>query len=288
MSVNRRELNDHTVIINEETVPFLAFNSLKDIEWLRCGFSTRLGGVSKGCCSTMNMSFSRGDNPDDVHENIRRFSKSAGFLPEQIVMPHQCHTTNVRVVGKDECGCGVFKPGCTEEIDGQITAEKNVVLYCMGADCVPVFMVDINKKIIAASHAGWKGTINDIVCSTIKRMKSEFGSDVEDIKAVIGPSICMECYEVSADVAVPFIEKYSGNNGNADNVVRPAGKENEDRDKYYLNLWEANRINLINAGVDPKNIEISGYCTKCHPDMLFSHRFHGDNRGVNIGFIFMA
>ena len=267
-------------------MPYITFKSLEDIPWLKCGFSTKLGGVSKGIFSTMNMSFTRGDDEAHVRENIRLFSESVGFNGESIVMPHQCHSTNVRIVGTDDCGCGVTKPGCIEEIDGQIAAEKDVVLYCMGADCVPVFFADIDKRIVAASHAGWKGTVEDIVGVTVNMMSEKFGCDPKDIKAVIGPSICMDCYEVSEDVALRFIDRYS----TVHTVVRPASLnyENNPTGKYFLNLWEANRLNLLNAGLDPENIEISGYCTKCHPDMLFSHRYHGENRGVNIGFIYIV
>lgn len=277
-----RYLNDNTILVNEESVPYIKFRIFKDIPWLICGFSTRKGGVSKGDCSTMNMSFTRGDNEADVRENIRLFSKSAGFNPESIVMPHQCHTVNVRIVGKDDRGCGVTKPGCTEEIDGQITNESDVVLYCLGADCVPVFIVDTEKRVVAAVHAGWKGTVNNIVSSAIEKMILSFGCNPKNMKAAIGPSICGSCYEVSGDVAYQFIEKYRDLA-----VVRPS-EDNITADpngKFFLNLWEANRINLQKEGLEPNNIEISGYCTKCNPDMLFSHRFHGERRGVNIGFI---
>ena len=169
----------------------------------------------------------------------------------------------------------------------------------MGADCVPVFFVDTEKRIVAASHAGWKGTVEDIAGVTVNMMSEKFGSDPKDIKAVIGPSICMDCYEVSEDVASRFMERYSALDGEcckaafgskSAQVVRPASSvfDNNPTGKYFLNLWEANRLNLLNAGLDPENIEISEYCTKCHPDMLFSHRYHGENRGVNIGFIYIV
>ena len=282
-----RVLNDNAILKNTDSVPFIAFKSLEDIPWLGCGFSTRLGGVSKGIFSTMNMSFTRGDDEACVRENIRLFSESAGFDFSHIVMPHQCHTTNVRVVGRNEWGCGVTGPGCMEEIDGQITNEDDTVLYCLGADCVPVFMVDVEKRTIAASHAGWKGTVNNIVKATINRMISEFDCNPQNMKAVIGPSICVDCYEVSEDVASVFIDKYRFLD-DVTKVVRPASGSFEENPtgKFYLDLWEANRINLINSGLKSENIEISGYCTKCHPDMLFSHRHHGDERGVNIGYIF--
>ena len=283
-------------------MPYITFKSLENIPWLKCGFSTRLGGVSKGIFSTMNMSFTRGDVEADVRENIRLFSEAAGFNGENIVMPHQCHTTNVRIVGKDDRGCGVTKPGCIDEIDGQITNDENTVLYCMGADCVPVFIVDVEKRVVAACHAGWKGTVNNIVNAAVEKMVSKFGCDPKNMKAVIGPSICMDCYEVSEDVAKRFIDAYNtvdkNTVANTDSgikkenihpVVRPASGDFNDNPtgKYFLNLWEANKINLINAGLDSHAIEISGYCTRCHPDLLFSHRYHGEKRGVNIGYIFI-
>ena len=343
----------------------VSFSSFSDLDWLGCGFSTRMGGVSKGCFSSMNMSFNRGDNPVDVMENIRIFAEAAGFSPKDIVMPHQCHTTNVQVVSRNECGRGVrlsllgkYKdeskemqgsqcdakdlltrepglldiPGTEEEVDGQITNEPGVVLYVMGADCVPVFIVDTEKKIVSAVHAGWKGTVGDITKSAIEKMKSEFGCDTQNMRAVIGPSICQDCYEVSEDVAEAFVRKYINNQENklsqfsketvADSepmsskdaigtsdmlqsiqhisenptcgnpissIVRPASGDFKDNPtgKFFLNLWEANRINLVNAGIFPENIEINGHCTKCHPDLFFSHRVHGDKRGVNVGYIFI-
>ncbi len=289
-----------------KNVPIVSFKLFEDIDWLGCGFSTRLGGVSKGCFSSMNMSFARGDDPKDVMENIRVFSEAAGFDPKNIVMPHQCHTTNVQIVGRNECGRGIRLsllncdkasentelkdiPGTEEEVDGQITNESGVVLYVLGADCVPVFIVDTEKRVISAVHAGWRGTIGNIAGRAIEKMQSEFGTNLQNIKAVIGPSICRDCYEVSEDVAEKFIEKYMNPDHTEVDVVRPASGDFSDNPtgKYFLNLWEANRINLINAGVPGQNIEISGHCTKCHPDIFFSHREHGDARGVNIGYIFI-
>ena len=312
-------------------IPIVTFKSLEDLAWLGCGFSTRLGGVSKSCFSSMNMSFCRGDDPVDVMENIRLFSEAAGFMPQNIVMPHQCHTTNVQIVGKNECGRGIRlsllksdeatvesnlsdeknrtvltdKPGTEEEVDGQITDEQGVVLYVLGADCVPIFIVDTAKKIISAIHAGWRGTVGDIVSAAIRKMKVEFGCDTKDMRAVIGPSICQDCYEVSKDVADLFLEKYGGSFYKQDNnikvkdsdnsfekiitIVRPASGDfgNNPTEKYYLNLWETNRLNLINAGIDSDKIEISGHCTRCHPNLFFSHRAHGNDRGVNIGYIYI-
>ena len=300
--------------LSQLTQKRVSFKSLENLDWLGCGFSTRHGGVSKGCFSSMNMSFSRGDDPNDVMENIRIFSAEAGFEPQMIVMPHQCHTTNVQIVGKNECGRGVTKTGTTDEVDGQITDEKGVVLFCFGADCVPVFLVDIEKKVISACHAGWKGTLNNITGAAIEKMKIRYGCDTGNIRAVIGPSICQDCYEVSGDVADEFLLKYgtepkdsgkpagskdmifkalhsvddSGNKREV-SIVRPASGDFSDNpsDKYFLNLWEANRVNLLNSGIAPENIEVCGICTKCRSDLFFSHRAHGNERGVNVGYIFI-
>lgn len=271
-------------------VSIIKFGIFDDIDWLGCGFSTRYGGVSKGCFSSMNMSFSRGDDPDDVRENIKIFSDVAGFDPDKIVMPHQCHTTNVCTVGYNECGRGYTKPGTAEEVDGQITNSKGVVLFCFGADCVPVFLADVEKKVVSACHAGWRGTVDDISGKAIDKMKAEFGCETKNIRAVIGPSICGECYEVGFDVAEKFLNRYTKKNEDRiQGIVRSVSSEKENKitGKFYLDLWEANRVNLLNAGIKNENIEISGCCTKCHPDMFFSHRVHGDARGVNVGYIFI-
>ena len=146
------------------------------------------------------------------------------------------------------------------------------------ANCVPLFFYDPVKQAVGASHSGWRGTVRRMGACTVEAMQREFGSKPEDIYAVIGPSICQKCYEVSEDVIdefkKTFDEKYWMNLWEA--------KENK---KYQLDLWEANRIVLEEAGIPADQIEISEYCTCCRSDVLFSHRATNGHRGNLSGVI---
>ena len=188
----------------ENGVTYLSYKKFEEIPWIVHGFSTRLGGVSEGVCSSMNLSFSRGDLEEAVMENYRRIGKAIGFSHEQVVTSDQTHTTNVRVVTSKDCGCGVIYPRKFHDVDGMITNEPNVILATFYADCVPLYLVDVKKKAIGLSHSGWRGTVGKIGAVTIKKMQEEFGSDVSDIYVAVGPSICQDCYEVSEDVIEEF------------------------------------------------------------------------------------
>ena len=223
-------------------VTYLSYKKYDEIPWLVHGFSTRLGGVSEGVCSSMNLSFSRGDAEEAVMENYRRISAAIGFTPEQIVTSDQTHTTNVRVVTSEDCGCGVIYPRKFHDVDGMITNEPGVVLATFYADCVPLYFVDKKNKAIGLSHSGWRGTVGKIGAVTIEKMKEEFGSDVDDIVVAIGPSICQDCYEVSVDVIEEFKKAFD---------EKHWGKlfYQKSEEKYQLNLWEANKIIFMEAGI---------------------------------------
>ena len=250
----------------KDGVPFLKYPLFEETGLVNHGFSTRLGGVSKGGCSTMNISIHRGDDPEAVEENKRRIGNAIGVTPESMVYTQQTHTTNVKRVGKADCGTSL------PETDGMITNEADVCLVTFYADCVPLYFVDPVKKAIGLSHSGWRGTVNNMAQATVDAMVKEFGCEPKDILAAVGPSICQDCYEVSEDVILEFKEKFKEEHYE-DLFYK---KENG---KYQLNLWKANEIRFLEAGILPEHMAISNLCTCCNPDVLFSHRVTGWDRG---------
>lgn len=260
------QCNDVTVL------KFPLLEGLPDVEHI---FTTKEGGVSKGDYATMNVSFTRGDDREAVLENYRRIAGIFDVGLENIVCSHQTHTTNVRRVTKEDGGKGVVFDRDYEDVDGLITNEKNLVLCTMYADCVPLYFVDVKNRAIGLSHSGWKGTAGQMGKRTLERMAEEFGTKPEDVYAAIGPSICMDCYEVSSDVIEAFSLIFTEQEMSQICYQKENGK-------YQLDLWKANEIILINAGVLKEHIEVTRLCTHCNSDRMFSHRKVGDKRG-NLG-----
>lgn len=272
--------HENTKVNRKGEVVYLTFPWLEETGVVLHGFTTRLGGVSKGDCSSMNLSFSRGDEEAAVYENYRRIAEAVGFSSENVVCSDQTHTTNVRRVGKEEKGCGLYSPRPYQDVDGLITNEPGVTLATFYADCVPLYLVDPVKKAVGLSHSGWRGTTGKIGKVTVEAMEREFGSRPEDILAVIGPSICQDCYEVSEDVAEAFRSAYL-----------PAVWERlllkKENGKYQLNLWEACRENFLEAGIPEDNIVMPEICTCCNPSFLFSHRASKGKRGNLAAFLML-
>lgn len=269
-----------TRINQQDGVTFLSFPLLEKTGVVVCGFSTRLGGVSRGCCESMNLSFTRGDDPEAVMENYRRIGHALGISPEQIVCSDQTHTVNVRKVGRDDCGNGITKPKPYGDVDGLITDEAQVALATFYADCVPLYLVDPEKKAIGLAHSGWRGTVGKIGKATVEAMRREYGCRPEAIRTVIGPSICQECYEVSEDVAEAFKKAYDPGLWDRLMTRREDGK-------YQLNLWEACRENFLEAGILPEHISMPEICTCCNPGFLFSHRASKGKRGNLAAFLML-
>ena len=260
-------------------VVYLTFPLLENTHLVCHAFSTRIGGVSKGDLSGMNLSFSRGDDPENVKKNYRVFSEAAGFPVSSLVTSDQTHTTNVRLVTKKDCGSGIVRPRDFTEVDGLITSDPGVTLVTFYADCVPLYFVDPVHRAIGLSHSGWRGTVNKMGLVTIRAMEQAFGTRPEDLVTAIGPSICEDCYEVSEDVIEKFRCAFAESVHDRLFYRKPDGK-------YQLNLWEANRIILMDAGVPKRQIAMPNLCTCCNPDFLFSHRASGGKRG-NLGAFLM-
>ena len=265
----------HMQIKENKGVVWLSYPAFEKFPDIVQAFSTRLGGVSQGIYSSMNLSFTRGDDDTAVHENYRRFAAAVGFEAEDIVTSDQTHTANVRVITEEDRGNGITKPRQYTDVDGMITNVPGLVLATFYADCVPLYFVDPVHHAIGLSHSGWRGTVAKIGAVTVERMREEYGSDPGDIYSAIGPSICQDCYEVSEDVIQEFRTAF----GRKDWDILFYRKENG---KYQLNLWEANRIIMQEAGIREEHISMPGICTCCNPEFLFSHRASHGKRG-NLG-----
>jgi hypothetical protein len=261
-------------------VPFFTFPALSKLSFIKHGFSTRLGGVSSGQFATMNFNrkvVNAYDDPDNVTENFRRMADSIGFDVNSVVLSKQVHKTNIRLVDVADRGKGLFIPRDYDEIDGLITDKPNITLVTKYADCVPLFFVDTVKKAIGLSHSGWRGTVAKIGRITVEEMGRAFGSEPEDIIAVIGPSICKSCYEIDGNTVEEFKKAFPDKQ---DSILTLT-----DNGKYLCDLWAANRYVLSEAGIPYSNIHISGVCTSCNSDILFSHRKTQGKRGSLAAFL---
>lgn len=262
-------------------VPYLAFSHLEETNLVVHGFSTRMGGVSKGHLSSMNLSFTRGDQAEAVKENYRRIAEALGFSCENLVLSDQTHTTNVRVVTERDRGKGYICPRDYQDVDGLITNVPELVLTTFYADCVPLFFVDPVNHAVGLSHSGWRGTVGGMGKVTLEAMKQEFGTEPSQVLAAIGPSICQNCYEVSEDVISQFQEAFSPKR-HAE-LFYPKAEEG----KYQLNLWRANELVLLGAGILPEHLSVTNICTCCNPERLFSHRASQGKRGNLAAFLML-
>ncbi|MCM1088166.1 MAG: peptidoglycan editing factor PgeF [Muribaculaceae bacterium] len=276
MNINRKQNKLHLERRKNGEVEYLTFPLLEETGLVRHLFSTRLGGVSEGIFSSMNLSYTRGDKKEAVDENYRRIADTLGCRVEDIVCSDQTHTTNIRVMDERDRGKGVFYPKDYSDVDGMITKTTGVVLATFYADCVPLFFIDTKQKAIGLSHSGWRGSVGRIGARTVEAMSREYGTKPEDIVAAIGPSICRDCYEVGGEVAAVFLQEFS-KPGQAEAILYEKGN-----DKYWLDLWKANQIVLEEAGVHTDRIQVTDICTCCNPDYLFSHRASHGKRG-NLG-----
>lgn len=263
---------------------YLQFPSIENTGIVKHAFSTRFGGVSKGIWSTMNLSFTMGDDPKDAYENFHRYAVLFGVPDDRMVLSHQTHTVNVRVVTEKDCGKGLTKERDYSDVDGLITNLPGIMLSVFAADCVPLLFVDPVNKAIGASHSGWRGTVNRMGKVTIEKMSENFGTNPKDLVCAIGPSICRDCYEVSEDVALEFKKEFPGHESE---ILTDDGLNEKGEHKFHLDLWNANRIVMEEAGVQSRNISMTDICTNCNPDLLFSHRFTHGKRGNNGAFIML-
>lgn len=276
------DLEKECYISTKREVPLIRFRAFDDYKEVNAFFSTRFGGESTGYLASLNLGFDRGDTLETVGRNFQRICHSAGVDAKNLVLSDQVHDTKVRyVIKKDTCKNEIKKK--LKGIDGLVTDQKEVCLATSYADCVPLFFYDPVRHIIASSHSGWRGTVGKIGTKTIQKMHELFGSKPEEMIVVVGPSICADCYEVSIDVIEEFAKKYT-----PEQMKKIAYCSDVQEKKYQLNLWKANELQFLDAGVKKENIHISGLCTCCNPKLLYSHRASLGKRGNLNGFISLS
>lgn len=248
--------------IRNEEFPFYRFQGLS-------AFPELNHFVSSGVKS---IGFAEGTDPEMIRQNRLSLAKAAGFKADRLVTAHQIHSARVSVVTANEAGRGgLDKESRLPDADALVTADTGLCLMVLSADCVPVLMYDAVKQVIAAVHAGWRGTAAGIVAETVKVMEEKFGCRAENIRAGIGPSIGKCCFEVDEGVAEVFFHLFPDTEG----VVFPGKRPG----KFQVDLWEANRKELLDMGLKTGHIEVAGLCTVCHPDRFFSYRREGETAG---------
>jgi len=240
-------------------IPILKADSFKSQPSIRFGMSTRRGGVSPEPLG-MNLSYRVGDVEENVRQNRQLFFDALDIKVEELAVPRQVHSSTIRVVQAS---------GSYPDCDALITNCRRVFLCVSVADCVPVFLFDEEKKIVAGIHAGWRGTAGKIVSRTVERMRSEFGSNPSKVIAFIGPCASECCYEVGEEIVSQFDPTL---------VSRRNGK-------VFLDLKSANAAQLVQSGVPVASIEVSPLCTITAKDLLHSFRRDGDRSGRMMGVI---
>lgn len=237
-------------------LPLTTFASFSDPA-LAHGVSTRAGGVSTGPYGTLNLGASVGDRPEAVAENRARLAESLGFRPERLVTTPQVHGTDVLVVDRDTDPAAAL----SIRADILVTREPGSLLMQRFADCVPILLWHPVGRVVSVAHAGWRGTALGVAGRAVAAV-ADLGGEPAGLRAGIGPSIGPCCFEVGEDVVDAFPD--------ADGAHAPGP-----RGRPHLDLWELNRRQLVAAGVPAENIEVAGLCTRCHPDVYFSHRALG-------------
>jgi polyphenol oxidase len=259
------------------------------LDWLLHGFSTRGGGVSTAYApdqsfGELNLGLTASDPRENILENRKRFVKAvaAGRPLPSLITLKQIHSSIVRIVGQEDSS-----EAARWKADGMMTSEPGVLLAIQTADCIPILVADVKTRAVAAFHAGWRGTLRRIVETGIGRMRLAFGSRPEDLMAAIGPGIGPCCYAVGDEVRNEFESQFHY----AAELFHEVSGSDSVREKYpllfltarapghsnlghalHLDLVEANRRQLLDAGVPSAAISVTGECTRCLSSKYFSYR----------------
>ena len=257
-------------MVTTRGVTFLSSELLEQIQGVRHGFSTRVGGVSPAPWRSLNLGFSSGDDSERIRTNWKRFLEATGLSSRPLVHLTQVHSN--RAIGLPRPPPGPVH--CAGEADGLFTDAGGMALSVLGADCLPVLLVGGSPaRVGGAVHAGWRGVLNGAVLEAIDKMISQAGGDLpaKEFTVAIGPHIRMCCFEVGPEVVEQFQDQCE-----LEPTEIKAGKS----DRSYIDLSAVLTRLLIGRGVLPDRIEAVRHCTRCRPDLFFSYRGEGPNRGM--------
>lgn len=251
-----------------KNMQMLEYGLMKSYPDIFCFSTTRHGGYSKGNYASFNCNGYCGDRCGNVQRNIELLIRLLP-QPDALVLPHQTHSVEVGVIDDAFVRSGKERQtGLLEGVDALITDVLGQCICVSTADCIPVLCYDVRHQAVAAIHAGWRGTVGRIVERTLQKMEECYGTRGEDVVACIGPGISLEAFEVGDEVYEAF-----GQAGFDMNAI--ARRET----KWHIDLWEANRLQLVGAGVAPDKIEVSGICTYQNCEDFFSARRLGIRSG---------
>lgn len=280
-------MSNQAKFVKKKDVYGVQFDHFNETGRLAHAYSSKMGGVSEGVFESMNLGHERGDRPEHVVMNYKRFLEGFEMDETKLVLTQQVHKNHVALVGATDSHpikwwMDEDRPSRLLGVDGLITNDKGVVLTTFYADCVPLFFYDPVNEAIGLSHAGWRGTVAKIGPMTIAKMKETWGTKPQDLLVGIGPSIGPCCYEVGESVKNEF-----ENIMNHDIIgqIAKKGRLSQEGQHYMLDLWEANRLLLLEAGCQLDHIIVSQHCTLCEKERFFSHRHQGVNRGSAAAFL---
>jgi YfiH family protein len=239
------------------------------------GFTTRHEGVSRQPYNSLNLGTNTFDSPHNVRGNRSILARAFGSRAERLVTVNQVHGVDLLVIDTPNPDYSHF---LKLECDGLVTNQPGVMIGVCIADCVPLILLDPKKKVVAALHAGWKGTAGNIAGKGVETLVGVFGSDQADILAAIGPAIGRCCYEVD----MPVWEAFNKNGVGLECFERKTAAG-----KWHLDLAAANYSQLLNAGLTASNIATASSCVSCEHDLFFSHRRDRGETGRQMGFIML-
>jgi len=260
-------------LVQKNKIEYLQSPLLSNCDFLEHAFCTRRGGASQDEYASLNMSFREGDEEFRVLQNWEKMATAFAIPMEHFLVVNQVHGDAIFFIKQHG---SYFSSREDLNYDAIVTKRANLAICIKTADCVPVFLVDKVKKVIAVVHAGWRSSSLSISAKVIRLMQSQYGSLPADILAAIGPSIGKCCYEVDSVVAQSF-----QNQSRRESFLFPVAGKN----KWMLDLAKANYSQILDCGIPEPNIEISGYCTKCNQDIFFSHRGSGGITGRQVNFM---
>ncbi|CUH94276.1 hypothetical protein P22_0342 [Propionispora sp. 2/2-37] len=243
------------------------------------GISSRLGGISSAPFSSLNLALHTGDNDTDVLKNREAYCQAVGIPADRLITAEQVHGEHIALVTQRETGKGAKSYAqALKQTDALITQTPGVPLMLFFADCVPVLIFDPVTQSIGIVHAGWKGTVALIAQKTVLAMQDAFGTEPANCLVGIAPSIGPCCYEIDNTV----LERVKQNFAVWPLLTKPSN------DRWKLNLWEANRSQLIDIGVQNTNIVCSDICTACNKTLFFSYRAENGKTGRIGAFIMLT